>query len=86
MSRFSVDGLFYDPETGISRDLIGLRELSERLDVCYRTLLRAIHSGRLQAVAVGRQWKVWRDALISIPGTATELLQGAAVAGATTNG
>jgi len=63
MSVFSVDRLFYDPETGVSRDLIGLRELAQRLDVHYRTLLRAVHAERLQAVPVGRQWKTWREAV-----------------------
>ncbi|MCP4375979.1 MAG: excisionase family DNA-binding protein [bacterium] len=63
MSQFWIDRIFYDQETGVSRELIGLRELAKRLDVCYRTLLRAVHSGRLQAFAVGRQWKVWRDAV-----------------------
>jgi excisionase family DNA binding protein len=63
MSQFWIDRIFYDPVTGVSRELIGLRELAERLDVCYRTLLRAVHSGRLQAIAVGRQWKIWRDAV-----------------------
>ena len=50
------------PLTGVRRELIGLRELSERTDVRYRTLLRAAHPGRLEAVPVGRRWKVGRDA------------------------
>ena len=63
MSQDLIDRIFRDPTTGIRRELVGLRELSKLLDVCYKTLLRAVHAGRLQVVHVGRQWKVGRDAL-----------------------
>ena len=58
-----IDRIFRDPETGVRRELVGLRELSKLLDVCYRTLLRAVHAGRLEAVHIGQQWKVGCDAL-----------------------
>ena len=58
-----LDRIFCDRETGVRRELVGLRELSKLLDVCYKTLLRAVHAGRLQAVHVGQQWKVGCDAL-----------------------
>jgi excisionase family DNA binding protein len=58
-----IDRIFRDPETGVRREVVGLRELAQLLDVCYKTLLRAVHAGRLQAVHIGQQWKVGRDAL-----------------------
>ena len=58
-----LDRIFRDPVTGARREAVGLRELSQLLDVCYKTLLRAVHAGRLQAVHVGQQWKVGCDAL-----------------------
>ena len=41
-----IDRIFRDPETGVRREVVGLRELSKLLDVCYKTLLRAVHTGR----------------------------------------
>ena len=58
-----IDRIFRNPITDVRREVVGLRELSQLLDVCYKTLLRAVQAGRLEAVPVGRQWKVGRDAL-----------------------
>ena len=63
VSQYLIDRIYCEPETGVRRELVGLSELSERLDVHYKTLLRAIHDGRLRAYQVGRQWKVASDDL-----------------------
>ena len=62
-SRFLIDQIFHDPETGVWREVVGLRELAPRLNVCYKTLLRAVHAGWLRAVHTRRQWKVGSDDL-----------------------
>ena len=45
------------------REAIGIPEVSRKLDVSRKTIVRAIQTGELQAVPVRGQWRIGRDAL-----------------------
>ena len=45
------------------REAIGIPEVSRKLDVSRKTIVRAIQRGELQAVPVRGQWRIGRDAL-----------------------
>ena len=45
------------------REAIGIPEVSRKLDVSRKTIVRAIQTGELQAVQVRGQWRIGRDAL-----------------------
>lgn len=43
--------------------MMTVREVAERWRVCERFVLRAIHAGRLEAMKIGREYRVWPDAV-----------------------
>ncbi len=45
------------------REAIGIPEVSQKLDVSRKTIVRAIQKRELQAVSVRGQWRIGRDAL-----------------------
>jgi len=58
-----VNRIFERVGAGYPREAIGIPELSQKLDICRKTVVRAIQRGELQAVPVRGQWRIGRDAL-----------------------
>jgi len=47
-------------------ELMTVGEVAALLKVSDRTIRRAIHDGRLRAIAIGRSWRIPREALLAL--------------------
>lgn len=57
----------------VVRRLVTVREITRVLDVHADTVYRAIRTGALPAVRVGRQWRFDLDAVLALAGTHSSL-------------
>ena len=48
------------------REFLTIKEVSELLRVSYLTVRRLIDGGRLDAIRVGKQWRILRDSIFNL--------------------